>query len=94
MLKYYCVYIMASVSGTLYIGMTNDLERRVWEHKNHVNPGFCDKYNVERLLYFERFGDVNAAIRREKQLKGWKREKKIKLIDSVNCAWNDLTEEW
>lgn len=65
----YYVYIMASKARTLYIGVTNDLERRVYEHKNHLAPGFTDKYNVERLVYFEATTDVNAAISREKRLK-------------------------
>ena len=90
----YCVYIMASVSGTLYIGLTNNLKRRVWEHKQHLVEGFSDEHDTERLLYFESFEGVSAAIKREKQLKGWKREKKIRLIDSTNCSWDDLADGW
>ena len=90
----YFVYIMASVSGTLYIGMSNDIKRRVWEHKQHLIKGFTDDYDIDRLLYFESFEDVSEAIEREKQLKGWKREKKIGLIDSLNCKWEDLAEGW
>src|SRR5271166_4860043 len=71
------VYILASSSGTLYIGVTNDLRKRVWQHKNHLIGGFTSTYNVDRLLYFEEFVDIRNAIRREKQLKGWSRQKKI-----------------
>jgi len=94
MYRCFYVYIMSSVSGTLYIGMTSDLKRRVWEHKEHIIDGFTDKYNVDRLLYFERFQNAETAIKREKQLKGWRREKKIKLIDSSNCRWDDLADGW
>ena len=80
----YYVYIMTSVSGTLYVGMTNNIKRRVLEHKQHLVKGFTDKYDIERLLYFESFSDVSTAINREKQLKGWKREKKVDLINSEN----------
>jgi len=85
---------MASKSGTLYIGMTNNIKRRVFEHKNHLSPGFTDKYSVDRVLYFETFATPAAAINREKQIKAWRREKKVKLIDSQNPAWNDLSEGW
>ncbi|MHC4330381.1 MAG: GIY-YIG nuclease family protein [Planctomycetota bacterium] len=88
------VYIMASRSGTLYIGVTSDIRRRVYEHKQHLIPGFTDKYNVDRLLYVERIGDPASAINREKQIKRWRREKKIMLIDSVNPEWNDLSQDW
>jgi putative endonuclease len=71
--KTYSVYIMASASGVLYIGVTNDLERRVFEHKHKRVPGFSARYNIQKLVYFETFGDVRAAIAREKQLKGWLR---------------------
>ena len=74
-------YILGSLSGTLYIGMTNNIARRVWQHKQHEIPGFTAKYAVDRLLYFESFDDVRTAIDREKQLKGWTREKKIALIE-------------
>jgi putative endonuclease len=92
--KSYYVYILGSKSGTLYTGVTNDIKRRVYEHKKHLVPGFTDQYNVEQLLYFEMLGDVNAAIGREKQIKGWRREKKVKLIDTVNPQWIDLSENW
>ena len=90
----YYVYIMASISGTLYIGMTNDIKRRVWEHKQHLVEGFTDKHDIERLLYFESFRDVSVAINREKQLKKWGRNKKIDLIKSKNCKWDDLADDW
>jgi putative endonuclease len=89
--KTYSVYIMASLSGVLYIGVTNDLERRVFEHKNKAVPGFSARYNVQKLVYFEFFADVRAAIAREKQLKGWLRKRKIALIESTNPQWNDLS---
>ena len=85
---------MASKSGTLYIGMTNNIKRRVFEHKNHLVPGFTDNYSIDRLLYVETINDPVSAINREKQIKAWKREKKAKLIDSQNPAWNDLSEGW
>ena len=88
------VYIMASKTGTLYVGVTSDIKRRVHEHKQHLIPGFTDKYNVDRLLYFEAFSDPASAINREKQIKRWRREKKVALIDSVNSGWNDLGEDW
>jgi len=93
MSKYY-VYIMNSPSGTLYTGITNDLKRRVYQHKLHLVDGFTKKYNVTRLAYFEETGDVNAAIAREKEIKGWQRSKKIALIKSTNPDWSDLAEDW
>lgn len=91
--KFY-VYIMGSLGGTLYIGMTSNLHRRVFEHKLHRIEGFTDKYEVERLLYWESFDEVASAINREKQLKGWRRSKKIVLIESLNPHWVDLAREW
>ncbi len=90
----YFVYIMASRSRVLYVGVTNDLQRRVWEHKNHALAGFTDKYNVDRLVYFEAGASVIEAIAREKQIKGWRRSKKVALIESVNPTWRDLSEGW
>ena len=87
------MYIVASPSRTLYIGVTNDLQRRVHEHKLKETPGFTATYNVHGLVWFEEFADAAAAISREKQLKGWRREKKIKLIESINPAWDDLSSE-
>ncbi len=92
--KNYYLYIMTSESGTLYTGMTNNLERRVYQHKNKLVEGFTKKYNVTRLVYFEVFGDVRDAIAREKQIKSWRRSKKIDLIKSMNPKWQDLSEEW
>jgi len=91
---YFYVYIMASKSRVLYIGMTNTLRRRVWEHKNGLCPGFTRDYRVHRLVYFERFQYVRNAIPREKQLKGWLRKRKIALIESVNPTWEDLAADW
>ena len=82
---------MASASGVLYIGVTNDLDRRVFEHKTKRVPGFSARYNVQKLVYFESFGDVRAAIAREKQLKGWLRSRKVALIESTNPQWKDLS---
>ncbi|MFO8011015.1 MAG: GIY-YIG nuclease family protein [Dehalococcoidia bacterium] len=90
--KYY-VYIMTNGSGTLYTGVTNNLERRVYEHRNKLIGGFTKKYNITKLLYFEEVGDVKAAIEREKQIKGWVREKKVALIESMNPYWRDVMEE-
>src|SRR5271169_1756172 len=90
----YCTYIMGSLSGTFYIGMTGNLRKRVFEHRSHRIEGFTDKYQVERLLYRESFDEVQKAINREKQLKGWRRSKKIALIESVNPHWLDLAREW
>jgi len=93
MLRYY-VYIMASKSRVLPIGVTNDIWPRVWEHKNDANPGFTSKYRVHRLVYFEEFKYVGNAIAREKRLKGWLRERKVALIGSANPTWEDLSEKW
>ena len=90
----YWVYIVASSSGTLYIGMTNDLERRMREHKSGEFEGFASKYGCDRLVYYEKFDQVLKAIGREKQLKGWRREKKILLIERMNPRWADLAESW
>ena len=90
----YCVYIVGSLSGTLYIGMTGNLHKRAFEHKCHRIEGFTDKYDVERLLYWESYDDVHNAIGREKQLKGWRREKKVVLVESMNPQCLDLSKEW
>jgi putative endonuclease len=90
----YYLYIMASKTGTVYVGFTSDSKQRVYQHKNHLLPGFTDKYNVERLVYIETFGEAFAGIRREKQIKAWRREKKVRLIDSANPKWDDLSAEW
>jgi putative endonuclease len=93
-MKYYYVYIMTNKSRTLYTGVTNNLERRVWEHKNKVIPGFTSKYKITQLVYYEEGSDINVAIAREKQIKGWLRAKKIALIESMNPEWKDLSEDW
>ena len=85
---------MASQSGTLYVGMTNDIKKRVYQHKNHLITGFTDKYNVDQLLYVDTTSDPVSAIRREKQLKKWRREKKVALLDLQNPDWKDLSEDW
>ena len=88
------VYIVASHSGTLYIGITNDLAVRVRQHKRGEIEGFAKKYRCTRLVYFESFDNVLKAIAREKQLKGWRRSKKIALIEKMNPRWEDLAEKW
>ncbi len=94
MLKTYYVYIMASKKhGVLYVGMTSDIKRRVYEHRNGLIEGFTRRYFVHRLVYFEITTDVNAAIAREKQLKRWKRQWKIELIEKDNPDWRDLYDE-
>lgn len=92
--RFYYVYILTNRSKTLYTGVTSDLEKRVFEHKNGCTPGFASRYKVDRLVYFERFGDVAAAIAREKQIKGLVRIKKMALIVSMNPEWSDLSEGW
>jgi putative endonuclease len=90
----YFTYIVASRSRTLYIGVTGDLGKRVFEHKKKLHEGFSATYNCDRLVWFERFTEVGGAIAREKQLKGWRREKKIALIEANNPTWVDLSEGW
>jgi putative endonuclease len=90
----YFTYIVASRSHTLYIGMTGDLLRRIFEHKQKKYEGFSATYNCNRLVWFERFASPDGAIQREKQLKGWIRAKKIALIEKSNPTWNDLSEGW
>jgi putative endonuclease len=92
--KRYFVYIMTNRKRTLYIGVTNDLERRVSEHKHRLIPGFTSRYAIDRLVFCEEHGEVKAAIAREKQLKGWLRAKKIALIESTNAGWRDLSRGW
>ena len=87
----YYIYIMASRSRVLYVGVTNDLARRVNEHKQGLTAGFTSKYRVTRLVYFEEFADIRDAIAREKQIKGWRRSRKVSLIESRNPTWQDLT---
>ncbi|MGB2768181.1 MAG: GIY-YIG nuclease family protein [Candidatus Zixiibacteriota bacterium] len=93
-MRQYYVYIMTNKSRTLYTGVTSNLMRRVYEHKNKLINGFTKKYNIDRLVYYEVTSAVTSAIAREKQIKGWLRRKKIALIESVNPQWKDLSEEW
>ncbi|MHB1687169.1 MAG: GIY-YIG nuclease family protein [Ignavibacteriaceae bacterium] len=93
-MKQYYIYILASKkNGTLYIGVTNDLIRRVCEHKEGITEGFTKKYNIKLLVYFEVHSDINEAIKREKALKKWYRKWKIELIEKNNPEWKDLYEE-
>ena len=78
----------------MYIGVTNDLQRRLYEHKNHLVDGFTAKYNIHKLVYFEQTTDVRAAIEREKQLKGWIRKRKNNLVETMNPEWKDLSQDW
>ena len=90
----YFAYIMASRSGVLYIGVTSDLENQAREHKEGTYDGFTKKYKCHRLVYYEVYDYIHAAIGREKELKGWSRAKKIALIESMNPRWEDLSESW
>ncbi|NIR00113.1 MAG: GIY-YIG nuclease family protein [Gemmatimonadales bacterium] len=90
----YYVYIIANKSGMLYTGVTNDLARRMAEHKGKSLPGYASRYNIRRLVYYEATDDIGAAIAREKTIKGWLRARKVALIESVNPDWRDLTEDW
>ena len=90
----YYVYILTNWNNkVMYIGVTNDLTRRVYEHKNKLVKGFTSRYNVNKLVYFEYTSDIKAAIEREKQLKGWIRKRKNELVEQFNPQWNDLSEE-
>jgi putative endonuclease len=92
--KRYFVYIMTNPSRTLYTGMTNNLRRRVREHRLKLTPGFAAKYNITRLVYFESFEAVRNAIEREKQIKACTRAKRLALVESTNPKWDDLAREW
>lgn len=95
MSKTYYVYILTNWNDkVMYVGMTNNLERRVYEHKHKLVRGFTSKYNVHKLVYFEETNDVYAAIAREKEIKKWRREKKNNLVQTMNPEWRDLSEEW
>jgi len=93
-MRHYYVSIMTNSSKTLYIGVTNTLQRRVYEHQHHLVAGFTSRYHITRLVYFEETSDVYAALVREKQIKGWVRAKKIALIESINPEWRDVSEDW
>ena len=90
----YYVYIMTNKSRTLYVGVTNDLQRRVYEHKHKLIEGFTSKYNITKLAWYETYPDIQQAIEGEKRLKGWLRSKKIALIESHNPNWEDLSQRW
>jgi len=90
----YYVYILASRSRRLYVGLTSDLERRVAQHKTKAIPGFTSRYNIDRLVWFECTSDAHTATERERQLKNWRREKKVRLIEAENAEWEDLAADW
>jgi putative endonuclease len=93
-MKDYYVYILASKQhGVLYTGITSDILKRIWEHKSNAVPGFTSKYRVYKLVYFEIHADVMEAIKREKNIKSWKRQWKIRLVEEENSGWNDLYED-
>ncbi|MGD0923445.1 MAG: GIY-YIG nuclease family protein [Terriglobia bacterium] len=92
--KTYYIYIMTNKTRTLYTGVTSNLERQVLQHKRKLLPGFTRECNIDRLVCYETFGDIRAAIRREKQIKGWLRAKKVALIVAANAAWRDLSQDW
>ncbi|HEX8905183.1 MAG TPA: GIY-YIG nuclease family protein [Longimicrobiaceae bacterium] len=92
-MRSYYVYILSNASRTLYVGVTNDLARRVWEHKEKKAHGFTAKYNVTRLVYFEETINVLAAITREKEIKSWRRAKKVALVNAANPQWRDLSAD-
>lgn len=94
MSKEYYVYMVTNKSRTLYTGVTNDLMRRVYEHKHKLVSGFTSRYNIQFLVYYETTSSIYSAIEREKQIKGWLRVKKIALVNSMNPEWKDLSEEW
>lgn len=93
-MKQYYVYIMASRSRRLYTGVTNNLSRRVQEHKQKLKSSFTNRYNMTMLVYFEKTNDIRAAIAREKRIKGWLRKRKLALVESTNPNWNDLSEHF
>jgi len=92
-MRFSYVYILASKKyGTLYVGVTSDLIKRIWQHKNEVVEGFTSKYGISKLVYYETHEDINEAIKREKQIKKWKRSWKTRLIEEMNLNWDDLYE--
>jgi len=92
--QYYVYFLASKIRGTLYIGMTNDLQRRVYEHKTGIKKGFTQKYGVNKLVYIEIFQDVNEAITRENNMNKWKRDWKVKRIEEDNRKWEDLAKDW
>jgi putative endonuclease len=93
--KIYYVYLLTNWNNkVMYVGMTNDLKRRIYEHKEKLVKGFTGKYNADKLVYYEHTSDVNAALNREKEIKKWRREKKDNLVISTNPSWRDLSEEF
>ncbi len=93
--KQYWLYMLTNRwKNVLYTGVTNELLKRVWQHKNKIARGFTYKYNCDRLVYYEEFGEIDQAIAREKQIKGWKRYKKNALVESMNADWVDLAADW
>ena len=93
-MREYFVYILASVTKVLYVGVTNNIERRIAEHKTKINKGFTNEYYVNYLVYYESHPSIFDAIAREKRLKNWRRQWKAKLIESINPQWEDLSAEW
>jgi putative endonuclease len=93
-MRQFYVYIVASHRRVLYVGVTNNLERRIWEHRDGTHDGFTKKYKVSRLVHFETTGNSYAAICREKELKAWRRSKKVALIEAANPAWEDRSLGW
>ena len=93
-MKQYCVYILTNKARTLYVGVTNNLERRVYEHKHKLIPGFTAQYNLTQLVYFEATNDIRDAIAYEKRIKGWLRARKLALIEALNPQWEDLSAAW
>ncbi len=93
--KTYYVYLISNWNNNiLYIGITNNLERRLYEHKNKLIKGFTEKYNINKLVFFEQTNDIQSAITREKEIKKWRREKKNNLVESTNKTWEDLSKQW
>jgi putative endonuclease len=92
--RVYYIYILASETGTLYVGVTNDIEGRMHQHKSAQVKGFTQKYKVKKLLYYEEFDDIYLAIAREKEIKKWRREKKVALFEQSNPGWVDLSKDW
>ena len=92
--RQFYVYVLTNATRRLYVGVTNDLQRRMYEHKHSITPGFTAKYKISWLVHFEQTPSNESAIAREKQIKGWGRDKKFALIESSNPQWRDLSQEW